>query len=139
MKIELRQVLKRELKARQMTINALARDCAMPVSVLHAWVQGVLPSAKNLHHIGTLAKFLNLPVSVLLFDEDERNPDATVLFNVSMNGLNPSPLGGIAVGAARLYSPPKNRRIWWRTIARARILCMTLSIISYGLPNIVTM
>ncbi|MBK8201522.1 MAG: helix-turn-helix transcriptional regulator [Bdellovibrionales bacterium] len=81
MKIELQQVLKRELKSKHLTINGLARECKIPVSVLHSWIQGVLPSAKNLHHIASLAKFLELPVSVILFDRDEAKPNATVLFN----------------------------------------------------------
>lgn len=81
MKVELQLVLKRELKDRHLTINGLARECRIPVSVLHGWIQGVLPSAKNLHHIATLAKCLKLPVSVLLFNKNEATPDATVLFN----------------------------------------------------------
>lgn len=81
MKVELQQVLKRELKNRHMTINGLAKACGIPLSVLHSWVQGVLPSAKNLHHIAELSKYLGLPISVLLFNRDERKPDATVMFN----------------------------------------------------------
>ena len=81
MKVELQQVLKRELKIRHMTINGLARECSIPVSVLHSWLQGVLPSAKNLHHIATLARVLGLPVSVLLFNKDEDKPNTTTLFN----------------------------------------------------------
>ena len=81
MKIELQQVLKRELKNRNLTINGLARDCGIPVSVLHSWLQGVLPSAKNLHHIAALSKCLELPISVLLFNKHEASQEATVLFN----------------------------------------------------------
>lgn len=81
MKVELQNVLKREIKDRHLTINALAIECEIPVSVLHSWVNGVLPSAKNLHHIGSLSKFLNLPVSVLLFNEREDRPETTILFN----------------------------------------------------------
>lgn len=81
MKVELQQVLKRELKTRNLTINGLARTCGIPQSVLHSWLQGVLPSARNLHHVGTLAKYLQLPVSVLLFNQKEDRPEATILFN----------------------------------------------------------
>lgn len=80
MKIELQQVLKRELKNRNLTINGLARSCRIPASVLHSWIQGVLPSAKNLHHIAALAKCLELPISVLLFNENEGAPETTILF-----------------------------------------------------------
>lgn len=81
MKIELQAVLKREIKNRHLTINALAIECGIPVSVLHSWFHGVLPSAKNLHHIGSLAKCLKLPVAVLLFNQNEDEPETTVLFN----------------------------------------------------------
>lgn len=81
MKIELKNVLKREMKTRNLTTNSLAKKCGIPVSVLHGWLQGVLPSAKNLHHISTLAKFLEVPVSVLLFNQFEAHPDRLVLFN----------------------------------------------------------
>lgn len=79
--LQLSQVLKRELKARSMTINRLAKNCGIPVSVLHAWVQGVLPSAKNLHHVVELSKCLNLSVAALLFDEVDQVPGARVLFD----------------------------------------------------------
>lgn len=81
MKIELQQVLKRELKNRGLTINGLARQCGIPASVLHGWLQGVLPSAKNLHHIATLSKALKIPVSVLLFNKLEPSSNSTILFN----------------------------------------------------------
>lgn len=53
----------------------------MPQSVLHSWLQGVLPSARNLHHISTLSKFLEIPVSVLLFNQKENLSETTILFN----------------------------------------------------------
>lgn len=81
MKVQLQQVLKREIINRHLTVNSLAKSCRIPSSVLHSWIHGVLPSAKNLHHVAVLAKYLNIPVSVLLFDLDDRTPDTTVLFN----------------------------------------------------------
>lgn len=79
-KVELQRVLTRELKAHRWTVNGLARECGIPTSVLHGWLQGVLPSAKNLHHIDALAKRLRLPISVLLFNRKEDRPDSFVLF-----------------------------------------------------------
>ena len=81
MKVELQTVLKRELKSRKLTINSLAKTCGIPISVLHSWVQGVLPSAKNLHHVATLAQHLELPVAVLLFNTEEQRADSVILFN----------------------------------------------------------
>jgi transcriptional regulator with XRE-family HTH domain len=80
MKVQITTVLKRELKSRQMTIAALAKTCGIPVSVLHSWVGGVLPSARNLHHVAALAEHLELPVSVLLFDHEENKKESIVLF-----------------------------------------------------------
>lgn len=81
MKILLQSVLKKELKARRLTINGVARDCGIPISVLHAWVNGVLPSAKNLHHIATLAEYLEMPISAILFAQEEKENPQTTLFN----------------------------------------------------------
>lgn len=81
MKVELQTVLKRELKNRHLTINSVAQSCKVPVSVLHGWMNGVLPSAKNLHHVAVLAKFLGLPVSILLFNKIESTNESTTLFN----------------------------------------------------------
>ncbi len=39
-----------------------------PISVLHGWINGVLPSAKNLHHIHSLSEHLKIPISVLHFN-----------------------------------------------------------------------
>lgn len=80
MEIRLKHVLKRELKNHNLNINSLSRKCKVPVSVLHSWLQGVLPSGRNLHHVAGLAKFFSLPISVLLFDREE-SITSTILFN----------------------------------------------------------
>lgn len=85
MKVELQLVLKRELKSRNWTINGLARQCGIPASVLHGWVQGVLPSAKNLHHIGALATCLKMPLALLLFNHRESDGNATMVFTSEFN------------------------------------------------------
>ena len=69
MSIKLKEILETELKRRNLSINHVARDCEIPVSVLHGWVNGTLPSAKNLHHIKTLAKYLGMQVDNMLFEE----------------------------------------------------------------------
>lgn len=81
MKVILETTLKRELKARRLTINAVAKACSIPISVLHSWVNGVLPSAKNLHHIATLANYLEIPVATLLFGETENSKSEISLFS----------------------------------------------------------
>lgn len=78
--IKLSQVLKNELKSRELTINKMARDCEIPASVLHGWINGTMPSAKNIHHIKTLSVYLNIPIDKLLFDNSTM-PSRSILFS----------------------------------------------------------
>jgi transcriptional regulator with XRE-family HTH domain len=76
MSIKLNKILEKELKRRKLSITQLANDCGISVSVLHGWVKGTLPSAKNLHQIKTLSEHLKIPVDQMLFtgsDEDQRS------------------------------------------------------------------
>lgn len=79
-KIRLSHVLKAELKTRDLTINKMAKDCSIPVSVLHGWINGTVPSAKNIHHIKTLSEYLNVSVEKLLFDNSS-TPSRLILFS----------------------------------------------------------
>lgn len=88
MDIQLKAVLRRQLKIRNLNVNSLSRSCKIPASVLHGWTQGVLPSAKNLHHIDTLAKFFSLPISTLLFDRDEAAATTVLFRSEFMDGNN---------------------------------------------------
>jgi len=81
MKVQLDSVLKREIRARGQSINSVSKACGIPLSVLHSWVNGVLPSAKNLHHIHTLSNYLGLPISILLFNAREDKNLSSVLFS----------------------------------------------------------
>lgn len=81
MKVHLKDVLKRQLKARNESLNSLARNCGIPLSVIHGWVNGVLPSARNLHHIQTLAEYLDVSISMLLFNTREEKSKSTILFS----------------------------------------------------------
>lgn len=82
MKIQLQNVLRRELRSRQLSINSVAKACNIPGSVLHGWLNGALPSAKNLLHLKKLSEFFNLPISVLLFNTIDE-PKATNIVMVS--------------------------------------------------------
>lgn len=80
--VKLEAVLKRELKARNESINEVARNCKIPVSTLHGWVHGTLPTAKNLHFLKALSDYLGLSLSVLLFNKKEEASDGSaVLFS----------------------------------------------------------
>ena len=84
--IKLSKVLQKEMKARKITINNLAKECRIPVSVLHGWVNGTLPSAKNLHHIHTLSRHLNLSTDQLLFNLSPGNNLHTLFSSTFMDG-----------------------------------------------------
>lgn len=66
-KVMIDKVIKKEAKMRKMAINQMAIECSIPTSILHSWANGTLPSAKNLHHIQTLSKYLGITVEELLF------------------------------------------------------------------------
>lgn len=84
--IKLSKVLQKELKARKITINNLAKECRIPVSVLHGWVNGTLPSAKNLHHVHTLSRHLSLTTDQLLFNFSVKNNPHTLYSSTFMDG-----------------------------------------------------
>ena len=69
--IQLKNVLSRELRKRNLSINALANQSGISSSTLHNWLTGAKPSGNSIGHLKALAKFFNITVSQLLFDEDE--------------------------------------------------------------------
>lgn len=84
MEIKLKEVLSRELKHRGESVHAVAEATGIPSSTLHSWVAaGQLPSAKNLHHLKKLSEYLNISISVLLFNAKEDNSGATILFQTT--------------------------------------------------------
>jgi predicted transcriptional regulator len=79
-KIKLQEILKLELKVRKITLNALAKECAIPPSVLHGWLHGTLPSAKNLRHIKTLSDYLQISIDKILFGDKSKDQQKQILF-----------------------------------------------------------
>lgn len=80
-KVLIDRILKKELKTRKMSLNHLARECAIPASVLHGWVNGTLPSARNLHHIQTLSIYLGVSVDELLFGVKDQGLNRDIIFS----------------------------------------------------------
>ncbi len=80
MKVKIQNILKEELDKKKLTINKIANECNIPVSVLHGWVNGTLPSAKNLHLVKVLSDYLNISIPHLLFAEKNNN-DHLILFS----------------------------------------------------------
>ena len=83
MEIKLKEVLSRELKKRDESVNALARSCRVPQSTLHNWMQGMLPTAKNLHLLKNLSDYLKVPLATLLFDVKDENFDHDILYSTT--------------------------------------------------------
>lgn len=81
MTIKLDEILKKELERRKLSINEVAKECNISPSVLHGWINGTLPSAKNLHHIQTLSKFLGLSTDKMLFSSQEDSTSRLILFS----------------------------------------------------------
>lgn len=67
-KIQLSQVLKRELKGK--VISRVANDIGISVSLLHDWHSSSrTPSAKNLWQLKKVADYLGLSLEEVLFNE----------------------------------------------------------------------
>jgi transcriptional regulator with XRE-family HTH domain len=83
-KIFLKEVLKRELKARGESIQSISVACRIPHSTVHEWTQGRLPSARNLHHLSTLADHLGISLNALLFNvTDDAKNGSSILFSTT--------------------------------------------------------
>lgn len=81
MDIKLKEVIRREMKSRKVSLNELSRATSISLSTLHGWKHGVKPSAKNLHLIKYLAKYFELTVNELLFNEKEAKGSNQILFS----------------------------------------------------------
>lgn len=82
-KIKLEDNLKAEFKLKSLTVTKVAKACHIPQSVLHGWLHGTLPSAKNIHHIKTLCDYLNISIDKILFGRDTKNK--IVMFESTFN------------------------------------------------------
>lgn len=78
--LKLNEVIRRELEKRKQSLNQVAKDCEIPVSVMHGWRMGSAPSGRNLHLLDKLATYWSIPMGVLLFDKKE-GEDSEVLFS----------------------------------------------------------
>lgn len=81
MEVKLKKVLERECKSAGKSVNLIAEETGVPSSTLHSWLQGQLPSAKNLHHLKSLCDYFHLSLEHLLFNTSKANGSATILFS----------------------------------------------------------
>lgn len=88
-KIRLAEALSREIEERDMTVSKLAKECKIPISVLHGWINGTSPSAKNIHHLYSLCQYLDLSLDQLLFGVRTSMKDRSIIFqSIFMDGEN---------------------------------------------------
>lgn len=88
MKVKLSQVIQREMKNRGISITSLARETTIPRTTIYDWSEGKLPSAKNIHHLGTLSDYFSLSLNELLFDVKDRKNNHEVLFSSTFRDEN---------------------------------------------------
>ncbi len=89
MEIKLQEVLNREMKSRNESVRTISKETGIPTSTLHNWIQGVLPSAKNIHFLDRLGEYFNISISVLLFNkEDSRGGDDILFSSTFVDGPN---------------------------------------------------
>ena len=69
MDLYLSKFLEQRIGQDGLTITKLARQTSIPQSCLSDWLAGRYPSGKNLKHILTLAKFFNVTLEELLFNQ----------------------------------------------------------------------
>jgi len=72
MQICLKEVLKRELKARNESIHTVARACKIPSTTLHEWMQG---------RIKVLGDYLGISITTLLFNVKDTGVEGAILFS----------------------------------------------------------
>ena len=79
-------MIKREIKARDLSLSELAKRCKIPISTLHGWAQGTPPSARNLHLVKNLSDCLQLSVTELLFNiKENEKPIETLVSTTFMD------------------------------------------------------
>ena len=88
MKVKLGQVIQREMKNRGINITSLARETSIPRTTIFDWSEGKLPSAKNIHHLGTLSDYFSISLNELLFDLKDRSSNHEVLFSSTFRDEN---------------------------------------------------
>jgi transcriptional regulator with XRE-family HTH domain len=77
MEIKLAEVLKRELKGKE--LKALSKELGIPLSNLHAWINGILPNGKNFKNLVKLADYLGLSLDELLLNRKSTTDKAEII------------------------------------------------------------
>lgn len=84
MKLMLDKVLSRLLRESDISVSYLSQVSSIPRTTLHGWVNGMKPSAKNIHYLAMLSSYFQISLNELLFGQKEPHlSHTTVLFSGS--------------------------------------------------------
>ena len=65
--ISLGKVIIKELQKRNMSASSLAKECKVPVTTLHNWMNGIKPSTSSMKYVKALASYFHLSLDELFF------------------------------------------------------------------------
>ncbi|MEE2743623.1 MAG: helix-turn-helix transcriptional regulator [Bdellovibrionota bacterium] len=65
--ISLGKVIVKELNRRNISASSLAKECGVPVTTLHNWIQGIKPSTSSMKYVKSLANYFNMSLDELFF------------------------------------------------------------------------
>jgi transcriptional regulator with XRE-family HTH domain len=90
MEIKLKKVIARHLKNRGLSLNSLAKQSGIGTSTIHNWLNSVSPTVGSLEKLLRLASFLDISISELLLDQNEKGTEHEVLFQSTFKDLDHS-------------------------------------------------
>ena len=65
--LKLGEVLKSEMKKKNLTISQLSKHCGISRTTIHNWIQGIGPSANNIPSLMKLCLYFEMSLEYLLF------------------------------------------------------------------------
>jgi transcriptional regulator with XRE-family HTH domain len=65
--LRLGEILKKEMKAKGLTISNLSKDCGISRTTIHNWIQGIGPSSNNIPVLVKLCLYFDISLEYLLF------------------------------------------------------------------------
>lgn len=80
-KIFLAEVIKREMKNRDISLTELSEETGIAKSTLHGWLASAVPNGRNLHLVNRLCDFFQISLEELLFGQRRDLDDNVVIFN----------------------------------------------------------
>lgn len=73
----------KEMKSRDLNLTGLVKATSIPKSTLSDWMNGRLPSSRNLHHLANLSHFFEISLNELLFGAEKKITSNEILFSSS--------------------------------------------------------